>query len=225
LLADAKARGGNSEVVRARVLLEHGRVLRIEGDLAAAQPLFEEAFETAVTAGQDFIAADAAHMAALAGDMQAWTDRGLELARSSTTAAPWAGSLLNNLGWWHGERGEFEESLVAYREALKVREREERNGERPFLREAARCGVAKALVALGRPDEAILLLEQAVEWGQQAGKPVRLFHDELAVAYAAIGRSEDAAEQRRLSDLASDGPLAQWQAIPRPPPPSSQQPR
>jgi Tetratricopeptide repeat len=98
-------------------------------------------------------------------------------------------------------------------------------GERPFLCEAARRGVAKALVALGRPDEAVPVLEQAVEWGRQAGKPVRSFHEELAVAYAALGRSEDAAEQRRLSDLASDGPLAQRQAIPRPPPRGSQQPR
>jgi tetratricopeptide (TPR) repeat protein len=225
LLAEAKARGGNSEVVRARVLREHGRVLRIEGDLAAAEPLFEEAFETALAAEHDFIAADAAHMAALAGDMRTWTDRGLELTRRSPTTARWAGSLLTNLGWWHAERGEFEESLVAYREALKAREREEHNGERPFLREAARCGVAKALVALGRPDEAVPVLEQAVEWGRQAGKPVRSFHEELAVAYAALGRSEDAAEQRRLSDLASDGPLAQRQAIPRPPPRGSQQPR
>ena len=61
--------------------------MRLSGDLAAALPLFEVAFETALDAGQDFIAGDAAHMAALAGDMTAWTERGIELARRSPAAA------------------------------------------------------------------------------------------------------------------------------------------
>src|SRR5215216_1707642 len=54
LLADADALAGDDDVVRARVLLERGRLLRLAGDLAAALPLFEEAFEIALRAGQDF---------------------------------------------------------------------------------------------------------------------------------------------------------------------------
>ena len=224
LLSDAEARGGASEVVRARVLLERGRVLRLEGDLAAAAPLFEEGFKAATASGQDFIAADAAHMAALTGDMALWTERGLQLVTGSASAAPWRGTLLNNLGWWHAQRGEHEASLAAYTGALDAREREAPGGGRPFLREAARCGVAKALLALGRAEEAVPLLEQAVGWGQQAGTPVRSFHEDLATAYAKLGRSDDAVEQRRLSQLAGDGPLAAWQALPRPEPPGSQRP-
>lgn len=225
LLGEAELQSGNSGVVRTRVLLERGRIYRIEGDLDAAAPLFQEAFDAAVAEGQDFIAADAAHMAALAGDMPTWTERGLALARRSPSAAPWAGSLLNNLGWWRAERGEYEESLVAYRQALEAREREQPGGGQPFLREEARCGVARALVALGRSDEAIPMLEQAVSWAEQAGAPVRSFHEELAAAYAAVGRPDDADEQRRLIERSGKGPLAAWQALPRPKPPGSERSR
>ena len=76
LLADAEALVGTSGVARARVLLERGRVLRLSGELAAALPLFEEAFETALAAEEDFIAADAAHMSALAGDMMSGPSAG-----------------------------------------------------------------------------------------------------------------------------------------------------
>lgn len=214
LLAEAAALAGPSAVARARVLLERGRVLRLAGDLAAALPKFEEAFETALDAGQDFIAADATHMAALAGDMIAWTERGVELARRSAAAASWIGTLLNNLGWWHAQRGEHAESLAAYRGSLEAHERETTY---PYLREAARAGTAKALRALGRAEDAVPLLEQAVAWGQAAGHPDRVFHEELAATYADVGRSEEAAEQERLSRLAGPGPFAAWQSRPRPP--------
>jgi tetratricopeptide (TPR) repeat protein len=100
LLAEAEAVAGVSDVAHIRVLLERGRVLRLSWDLDAALPLFEEAFETALAAGQDFIA---------------WTERGLDVARRAPAAPQWVGTLLNNLGWWHAQRGEHSESLAAYR--------------------------------------------------------------------------------------------------------------
>jgi tetratricopeptide (TPR) repeat protein len=214
LLSEAEALADESDVARARILLERGRALRLSGDLAAALPLFEKAFETALAAGQEFIAGDAAHMAALAGDMIAWTERGLKLARRSPAAAYWVGTLLNNLGWWHGQRGEHAESLAAYRGSLEAYER---HASYPYLREAARVGVARALRTLGRPEEALPLLEKAAAWGQAAGHADRGFHQELAAAYADLGRAEDAAEQERLSTLAGRGPFAAWQSRPRPP--------
>ena len=214
LLTEAEALAGASEVARARVLLERGRVLRLRGDLAAALRPLEQAFETALAAGQEFIAADATHMAALAGDMITWTERGLELARRSPAAASWIGTLLNNLGWWHAQRGEYAESLAAYRGSLEAHERETTY---PYLREAARVGTATALRALGRAGEAVPLLEEAVAWAEVSGHPDRAFHEELAGAYADVGRSREAAEQKRLSRLAGPGPFAAWQSRPRPP--------
>jgi hypothetical protein len=52
--------------VRAYVDLERGRLRRSSGDREAAFPLFETAFQVASDAGADFVAVDAAHMAALA---------------------------------------------------------------------------------------------------------------------------------------------------------------
>jgi tetratricopeptide (TPR) repeat protein len=113
-----------------------------------------------------------------------------------------------------GRCGEQAESLAAYRGSLEAYERDARY---PYLWEAARVGVARALRALGRAKEALPLLEQAVASAEAAGHPDRAFHEELAAAYADLGRTEEAAEQERLSALAGPGPFALWQARPRPP--------
>lgn len=137
--------------VRVRVDLERGRLRRSSGDDAAALPLFERAFSTAVDAGEDWLAGDAAHMAALAAPDRessiAWTNRGLELARSSAGAAYWEGPLLNNLGGLHMDAHEYEQALAAFEQALVVRERDPDN---PEAIQIAREAVAEAREALGR---------------------------------------------------------------------------
>ena len=137
--------------VRIRVDLERGRLRRSAGDKEAALPLFEQAFEAAVEAGEDWLAGDAAHMAALAsadrGGFVAWTTRGLELAERSKAASDWAGPLLNNLGWEHFDAEEYEEALELFEQALAVRERDP---GKPAAIEHARDAVAEAKKALGR---------------------------------------------------------------------------
>ena len=186
-----------STVARARLDLEQGRVIRSGGDPAAAFRRFEHAFDAAVAAGQSFIAADAAHMAALCAsnrrEMLSWTGRGLELAQTSEGAAYWAGPLLNNLGWAHHEAGEFELARDAFERALRAREAA---GDAAQI-EIARYCLGRSLRLLGRPDEAAALLEQAVDWAEQAGSPDGWFHEELAEDYAALGRDADAREQAR----------------------------
>jgi tetratricopeptide (TPR) repeat protein len=137
--------------VRIRVDLERGRLRRSAGDKEAALPLFERAFAAAVDAGEDWLAGDAAHMAALAAPDRegfvAWTNRGLELAEGSPAAAYWAGPLLNNLGWEHFDAEEFEQALAAFERALAVREQDPDN---PAAIEHAREAVDEARRALGR---------------------------------------------------------------------------
>jgi tetratricopeptide (TPR) repeat protein len=137
--------------VRIRVDLERGRLRRSAGDKVAALPFFERAFAAAVTAGEDWLAGDAAHMAALAAPdrdgFAAWTNRGLELARASEAAAYWEGPLLNNLGWEHFDAEEYERALELFEQALVVRERDPGN---PVAIEHAREAVAEARKALGR---------------------------------------------------------------------------
>lgn len=194
LLTLAEALGGAERWV----LVERGRLLRSSGDGPGALPFFEAAFEQARAAGDGFLAGDAAHMAALVGDMEAWTARGL----ASTAEPPgryWLAPLLNNLGWSRLEAGDLERALDAFGEALAVRSEEP---QEPYEREVARYAVARALRALGRVDEAIGQLELAVAWATEAGIDTPYFHEELAACYAAAGRTEEArAQGERATEL------------------------
>jgi len=51
--------------------------------------------------------------------------------------------------------------------------------------------------ALGRPEEAVPLLEHAVAWTDSRGTPDGWFHEELAEEYAALGRESDARKHAR----------------------------
>lgn len=180
LVDRAESLASGSAAARIRVLLERGRILRLEGKPADALPLFERAYEAALDAGEDFIAGDAAHMCALAGDRVTWTKRGLELADRSASAARWRRTLLLNLGTWHSERGEHDEALKQYQAALDA---SAAHSTIPMVRELARYGVGRALRALGRPAEAIPLLEQAVAWAKQSKfKQANEFEAELEAA-------------------------------------------
>ncbi len=200
LIEEAAARAGEDATARARIDLERGRLRRSGGDPEAALPLFASAFETSLGSGRSFIAADAAHMAALAAPDRSgflrWTERGIELAEADDDARYWLGPLLNNLGWERYEHGEYEAALDAFERALRARERDASDRE---AIEIARYAVGKALRALGRSAEAVPLLEQAVAWAQREGAPDGWFHEELAEEYAALGRADDAREQARLA--------------------------
>lgn len=198
LIEGAETTAGDSAAAQARIDLERGRLRRSSGDNEAAFPLFESASGKARDAGELFLAADAAHMAALAAPDRAgfvtWTGRGIDLAEADESARYWVGPLLNNLGWEHYEAGEHAEALAAFERALRERERDPENRQ---AIEIARYAVAKALRALGRPEEAVAHLERAVAWTEGESNPDGWFHEELADCYAALGRSGEASEQAR----------------------------
>ena len=198
LLDEAAARARDSAVARAYIDLERGRLHRSSGDPAAALPLFESAFAEALRANQYFVAVDAAHMAALAAadreGFLAWTQRGIDLAEQREGASYWLGPLLNNLGWEYYEAADYALALDAFERALRARKRDKANAS---AIEIARYAVGKTLRALGREQEAIPLLEQAVAWADRQRRPDGWFHEELAEEYAAAGRPEDAREHAR----------------------------
>jgi tetratricopeptide (TPR) repeat protein len=193
LLDEARALASPGASATAWILLERGRLLRSAGDPAGGLPLFEEAFGISLAGGLDFAAADAAHMAAIAsGDLEGrrlWTERGVAVAEASDAAEYWLGPLLNNLGWAYFEAGDHEAALEVFERALAARER---RPEQPGEIEIARYAVAKALRVLGRPAEAVPLLERAVAWSEAAGQPDGFFHEEIALVYAALGRVDEA---------------------------------
>lgn len=200
LLAEAGALAGESSAARARVLLERGRVLRSAGEIAEAHSLFADALATALEAGEEFVAVDAAHMAAIAApdrdDAVHWTERGIELAEGSSDEETryWLGPLLNNVGWAHFEAGDHARALEAFERALLAREH---RPQEPYAIEIARYAVARGLRALGRAAEAVPLLEHAVAWADEHGRPDPFFHEELAEDYAAVDRPEAAREHAR----------------------------
>jgi tetratricopeptide (TPR) repeat protein len=198
LLDEAAARARDSAVARAYIDLERGRLHRSSGDPAAALPLFESAFAEALRANQYFVAVDAAHMAALAAadreGFLAWTQRGIDLAEERESASYWLGPLLNNLGWEYYEAADYALALDAFERALRARERDPANAS---AIEIARYAAGKTLRALGRAQESIPLLEQAVAWAERERRPDGWFHEELAEEYAAAGRPEDAREHAR----------------------------
>jgi tetratricopeptide (TPR) repeat protein len=199
-LDDAAKLAGSSAAALARVDLERGRLRRSEGDRERALPLFESAFAVALEADQYFVAADAAHMAALASPgrdgLVDWTQRGIDLAGAHEGASYWVGSLLNNLGWEYYDAGELEPALDAFERALAARERDPENAE---AIELALYAVGKALRALGRSEEAVPLLERAVASAASRGHADGWLHEELAEEYVAVGRADDARAQATLA--------------------------
>jgi tetratricopeptide (TPR) repeat protein len=200
LLNEAAGLAGASPVAGARVDLERGRLRRSSGEGDAALPLFESAFAVALDAGATFVAADAAHMAALAAPGRdgfvAWTKRGLEVAEGHDGASYWAGPLLNNLGWEYYDAGELVPALDAFERALAVRERDPGNAAAVEL---ALYAVGKTLRALGRPGDAIPHLERAVESAASRNHEDGWLHEELAEEYAALGRADSARVQAALA--------------------------
>jgi tetratricopeptide (TPR) repeat protein len=192
LLDEAASLAGSNHVAAARVHLERGRLRRSSGDPEAALPLFESAFAAALDAEAAFVAADAAHMAALVAPdragLLAWTRRGIEVAETHDGASYWVGPLQNNLGWEHYEAGEYEPALAAFQSALAVRERDPDNADGIEL---ALYAVGKTLRALGRSAEAVPLLQRAVASAATRGHEDGWYHEELAEEYAALGRDDE----------------------------------
>jgi len=195
MLAEAEALAEPDSAGRVRVFLERGRLLRSAGAGEEALPLFVAAFVLATHRGDEFLAVDAAHMAALVDNIEEWTQRGVAVAQQSADpqVRAWIGSLMNNLGWVHHEAGRHEDALVAFEQALAAREQTEQD---PHEVEVARYAVAKTLRALHRPAEAAALMGQAVA---ATTTPDGWFHEELAEDYAALGWRTEAAEQARVA--------------------------
>ena len=156
-LTQAEAASQGSTASRARILMERGRLLRSNDNADGAAPLFDAAFKVASEGGDLALAADAAHMGALAAPDRAaklaWTERGIEIASASSDPQVyyWLGPLYNNLGWEYHDAGEYEPALAAFHKALDARER---FPEMPALIEHARKAIAESLTAMGREEEA-----------------------------------------------------------------------
>jgi len=197
----------SSARVQSRYLLERGRTLRSAGEKTASQPLFQQAFDVARSAGEIGLAVDAAHMLALvtpAAAAAGWTDTGIALARGSSDAKARAllPALLNNHAWNLHDAGRFDDALPMFIEAESAWRA---TGKQPQGR-IATWSVARCLRSLGRYDEALALQRKLeVEWSTSGGSDGYVF-EEIAENLEALRRPEVARPYfaRAASELGKD---------------------
>ena len=150
--------------VKAWVEIEHGRLLRSQGNPQAAQPHFERSSELSKEANLEELHIDALHMIALTlppEEQIEFTKQAIEKAKQSKdqNARNWQASLLNNLGMAFTEIGDWTSALTAFEEALEER-RKLSNENQTFI---ARYMIGWTLRNLNRTDEAktwMLALQQ-----------------------------------------------------------------
>jgi tetratricopeptide (TPR) repeat protein len=162
-----------------RVLLERGRLHNSGGEPATAVPLFQAAYERAVGAGLPGLAADAAHMMAIAlpkEEHEEWTHRGLVAAEDSDDplAVRMRAALLNNLGWTYADDERWVDALGLFERAIDAR----RDAGDAWGLHVARWTRARALRALGRYDEALVELRALA--ATEEGADDAHVHDEIA---------------------------------------------
>ena len=140
---------GPDPTIAVRVLLERGRLLHSTGHREMAVPLFEQAAELGEHLGEEFLAADAFHMLALADEAHAesWTRSGVEYAAGahSVRARRWCAALHGNLGQRFAAAGEHHRALVEFQLAEQYAERY----GTPAQQEWARRGIEAARAAGG----------------------------------------------------------------------------
>ena len=178
---------------RVRCLLERGRVLNTSGDPSASRALFQAAQELAAESGLDFFEVDALHMLGIVDAPERkldWNERAIKLAAASSDpkTRAWAASLYNNYGWSKMDLGRYEEALQAFQSAADFRTAQ---GKPEEIRIARWC-VARALRALGRLEEA-LVIQQALrtEWSRE-GEGDGYVYEELGELLLELGRLDEA---------------------------------
>jgi tetratricopeptide (TPR) repeat protein len=172
-----------------RYLLERGRVFNSSQQVEQAQPLFQQAWEQAQVAQQDFYAIDAAHMLAIiaAPEQQlAWNLHALALAAQSQQprARTWMGSLYNNIGWAHHEAGRYEQALDFFQQALREREAA---GHADQIRIARWC-IARAQRSLGQFEAALATQRELLAELELAGEKDGYVFEELAENLLALNQ-------------------------------------
>ena len=197
------AKGGPEPKVR--VLLERGRTLRSSKQGAAARPLFIRAYEEAVAAKLERLAADALHMIALVettleGQLE-WNRRTVEYARgaSDPKARHWEAVALNNIGVSLNDAGRHEEALAVFRDALAAYQRA---GGAANIR-IAHWMIANTLRRLDRIDEALAMQLDLEAQFKAIGETDPYVFEELVLLYEKKGDTAKTAHYRELHRKAS----------------------
>ncbi len=200
-----------------RIALERGRVHNSSGKRELALPLFATAYETAVAAGEDALAVDAAHMIAIAESPEramVWNERALALSQRSADprARRWRASLLNNRGWTRHGEGAYEAALELFEQALDARREQ---GSAGAIRVARWC-VARCLRSLNRIEEALGLQRSLARELEGSSASDGFVDEEIAECLLALGRGEEAKRHfARAAQLLGEDPWFVAEEAPR----------
>lgn len=197
---------------RTRILIERGRVLRRQGHIQDARAQFEQAYETAVPAGQPGLASDAAHMLAVIlpfDEARVWVDRGLVLAEQSSdpTVRHWVGVIMNNWGGRLDEQGNHEGAALAFARALAARRLE---GDESVTRESE-FELAVQLRKLGLATQALSIQQRLQQEAISAKEPLGEILTEEVENLKALNRKAEARQtaEEAIRSLAMHGAPAE----------------
>lgn len=185
LLSQTRAR------VRARYLLERGRMFNSSGFKEKAASLFAQAWDWAQKHGEEDLAVDAAHMVAIARPDESleWNLRALEVSLHSDlpAARQWQGSLYNNLGWTYFERKQYDSAHRCFEQALTCREA--RAKPRDLL--AARWCLAKCMRFEGKLDSSLAVQRELEQAWLREGEADGFVFEEIAECLLELGRIDE----------------------------------
>lgn len=174
-------------------LIERGRVFNSSKQKGQALPLFTIAWEMACAAGEDGLAVDAAHMAAIASPREnkmEWNLAALRMAENSADpkARKWMGSLYNNIAWTYHDNGEYEEALKHFVKALAYEESQ----NQPKWARVARWSIGRTLRSLGKYEQALSVQREVEAQAEAAGEPDGFCAEEIGECLLALDRGDEA---------------------------------
>ncbi len=185
----------NDSMPRAKVryFLERGRTYNSSGDLANARQHFLDAYNLALSSGEENLAVDAAHMMGIVerGDSSVeWNETALKLAESSEDeeAGKWLGSLYNNLGWTYFDMKNYNRALELFEKDIEWYEARERTTNANI----ARWSAAKTKRMMGKVEDAYsvqLMLKEVIE---RTADEDGYVYEELAECCLLLGHEDDA---------------------------------
>lgn len=180
-----------SDRARTRYSLERGRAFNSSGHPIEAEKFFQDAFEIAVRAGERGLAIDAIHMIAIAKqdpkDQIVWNLKGIALAENDPDWSGWLRALYNNIGESYAALHDYENALLSFQ---KLNAFERSRGNEPDIYSLK--DEAKMLRLLGRPKEALAIIQPIFSKLEAEGKKDGWIAEEYAESLHATGKTSEA---------------------------------
>ena len=192
-------------LVQVRLLLERGRSFNSAGSPERALPLFIEAYHLADSIQALRFAIDAVHMIAIAEPDKRrqieWNLRGIAMVEANPEQKAWLWALYNNVGDAYAEISEWQTAHSIYQKLLKLQT--ELKGK-PDIH--TKKDDARALRHLGRPEQALEMMEPILDSLLRSGADDGWIREELAEDLEALGRHTEARPhfQKALDQLKDD---------------------